>query len=146
MTTNPLIGTWRLVSWENKSVDGQVSYPFGQDTLGYLLYNQDGYMFVALMRHHRANFASGDLLKGSPEEKGKAAETYISYCGKYEFQGDKVIHHIELSLFPNWAGAAQERLIERVGNRLILSTRRMLLEGRQQTARLVWERVSDQPG
>jgi Lipocalin-like domain len=142
MTANPLIGTWRLVSWENQSVDGQVSYPFGQDTLGYLLYTPAGYMFVALMRPHRTDFVSGDLLKGSPEEKIKAAETYISYCGQYEVQGDTVIHHVELSLFPNWSGGDQERLIELAGNRLILSARPMLLEGRQQIARLVWERVA----
>lgn len=141
MTPHPLLGTWSLISWENKSLEGQVSYPFGQEVIGYLTYTQDGYMFVALMPRHRANFASGDLLRGSTEEKVKAAETYISYCGRYEFQGDKVIHHVELSLFPNWAGVDQERLIELAGNRLILSTRPMLFEGRQQIARLVWERV-----
>jgi hypothetical protein len=46
--SNPLIGTWRLVSWENRSVeDGEVSYPLGKDASGYIMYNQDGYMFVA---------------------------------------------------------------------------------------------------
>jgi Lipocalin-like domain len=45
MTPNPLIGTWRLVSWENRSlVDGQISYPLGKDAAGYIMYNQDGYM------------------------------------------------------------------------------------------------------
>ncbi len=48
MASNPLIGTWRLISWENRSVvDGQVSYPLGKDAVGYIVYNQDGYMFVA---------------------------------------------------------------------------------------------------
>jgi hypothetical protein len=109
------------------------------------MYNQDGYMFVAIMRPKRANFASGDLLRGSSEEKVKAAETYVSYCGQYEFQEDKVIHHVELSLFPNWVGVDQERLVELAGNRLILSTRPLLLEGKQQTARLVWERIGMPP-
>ena len=50
MTPNPLIGTWRLISWENRSVvDGQVSYLLGEDAVGYIMYNQDGYMFVAIM-------------------------------------------------------------------------------------------------
>ena len=36
MTSNPLIGTWRLLSWENRSVeDGLVSYPLGKDATGY---------------------------------------------------------------------------------------------------------------
>jgi hypothetical protein len=51
MTTNLLIGTWRLISWENRSVDGQkISYPLGEDAAGYIMYNEDGYMFVAISR------------------------------------------------------------------------------------------------
>jgi len=78
MTRNPLIGTWRLISWENRSLDGQISYPLGKDAVGYIIYNQDGYMFVAIMRPDRATFAAGDLLSGSIEEKAYAAGTYVS--------------------------------------------------------------------
>ncbi len=141
MTSNPLIGTWRLISWENRSVDGQISYPLGKDAAGYIMYHDDGYMFVAIMHPNRVNFASGDLLSGSNEEKAHAAGTYVSYCGRYEFQESTVIHHVELSLFPNWVGVDQERLVELTGNRLTLSTRPILLEGIQQTAHLIWERV-----
>ena len=141
MTSNPLIGTWRLVFWENRSVDGQISYPLGEDAAGYIMYNQDGYMFVAIMRSDRANFAVGDLLSGSMEEKAYAAGTYVSYCGRYEFRGDTVIHHVELSLFPNWVGVEQERLVEVRGDRLTVSTHPMLFGGAQRTAHLVWERV-----
>ncbi|HKZ81830.1 MAG TPA: lipocalin-like domain-containing protein [Pyrinomonadaceae bacterium] len=69
-------------------------------------------------------------------------KTSASYCGRYEFQGDRVMHYVELSLFPNWIGLSQERLLNLAGNRLRLSTRPMLLDGKQQTAQLVWERVS----
>ena len=141
MASNPLIGTWRLISWENRSADGQISYPLGRDAVGYITYNEDGYMFVALMCPNRVKFVAGDLLRGSTEEKARATDTYVSYCGKYEFQGETVIHHVELSLFPNWVGVDQERLVELTGNRLTLSTRPILLGGVQQTAHLIWERV-----
>ena len=142
MTPNPLIGTWRLVSWENRSlVDGQISYPLGKDAAGYIMYNQDGYMFVAIMGSNRLKFAANDLLSGTPEEDAQAEETYVSYCGQYDFDGDKVVHHVELSLFPNWVGVDQERLVELAGNRLTLSTPPILLRGIQQTAHLIWERV-----
>ena len=142
MTSNPLIGTWRLISWETRSVDGQkISYPLGKDAVGYIMYNEDGYMFVAIMRPNRVRFAAGDLLGGSPEEKVQAADTYVSYCGRYEFRGGTVIHHVDLSLFPNWVGVEQERLVEFRGNRLTLSTRPILLGGVQRTAHLIWERV-----
>ena len=142
MTTNPLIGTWRLISWETRSVDGQkISYPLGKDAVGYIMYNEDGYMFVAIMRPNRVRFAAGDLLGGSTEEKTQAVDTYVSYCGRYEFNGGTVIHHVDLSLFPNWVGVEQERLVELRGNRLTLSTHPILLGGMQQTAHLIWERV-----
>ena len=142
MTSNPLIGTWRLISWENRSVEGQkISYPLGKDAVGYIMYNEDGYMFVAIMRPNREKFTVGDLLGGSTEEKVQAANTYVSYCGRYEFRGDTVTHHVDLSLFPNWVGVEQERLVEFRGNRLTLSTRPILLGGIQRTAHLIWERV-----
>jgi hypothetical protein len=37
------IGTWKLVSFEMRSADG-VTYPFGNDPVGYLMYNDEGYM------------------------------------------------------------------------------------------------------
>lgn len=124
-----------------RSVDGEISYPLGKDAKGYIMYNPDGYMFVALMRRDRAKFAAGDLLTGSMQEKAHAAETYVSYCGRYEFQGDTVVHHVDLSLFPNWVGVDQERLVEVRGDRVTLSTRPMLLGGVQRSAHLIWERV-----
>jgi hypothetical protein len=141
MASNPLVGTWRLISWENRSVDGGISYPLGKDATGYIMYNPDGYMFVAIMRPDRAKFAAGDLLTGSTQEKAHAAETYVSYCGRYEFQGDTVVHHVDMSLFPNWVGVDQERVVEVRGDRVTLSTRPMLLGGLQRSAYLIWERV-----
>jgi len=93
------------------------------------------------MSPYRLKFVGGDLMSGTPEEEAQAEETYLSYCGRYELQEDKVIHHIELSLFPNWVGADQERLVELRGNRLTLSTHPLLIKGKQQTAHLIWEHV-----
>ncbi len=141
MVQNRFVGTWRLVSWENRSTDA-ITYPFGQDAVGYIMYNEDGYMFVAIMTTNRPPFVSGDILGGSLKEKAAAAETLISYCGTYEIQRDRVIHHIEVSSFPNWVGVDQERIFEFKENRLVLSTLPLLVGGKQQTAHLVWERVS----
>ena len=141
MEQNPFIGTWRLVSCELRSVDGQISYLFGQDTVGYIMYNEDGYMSVAIMGTKRPKFVSGDIRGGSTEEKVAAADTYLSYCGRYELQRDKVIHHIEVSLFPNWVGVDQERIYEFDRDRLLLSTPPFLVSDMQQTAHLIWERV-----
>jgi hypothetical protein len=88
MASNPLVGTWRLVSWENRSaVDGRVSYPLGRDAVGYIMYGDDGHMSVAIMRPDRAKFATEDLLGGEAQERAQAAGTYVSYCGRHEFRG-----------------------------------------------------------
>jgi hypothetical protein len=72
MASNPLIGTYRLVSWENKSVqDGQISRSLSKDTAGCIMCNQDGYMPVAIMSPHRLKcslksaVATSNALKGS---------------------------------------------------------------------------------
>jgi Lipocalin-like domain len=103
--------------------------------------DDDGHMSVAIMRADREPFAAEDLLGGTSKEKARAAETYVSYSGRYVFRGDRVIHHVELSLFPNWSGVEQERLVEVTGKRLTLRTRPLLLGGVLQSARVVWERV-----
>jgi hypothetical protein len=141
VTQTSLVGTWRLVSLESRSSDGKVSYPLGKDLLGYIMYNENGYMFVAIMSPNRLKFASGDILGGTIEEKAAAADTYVSYCGKYDVQGDTVTHHIELSFFPNWVGVDQERKMAFDGNRLSLSTPPILVEGVEQTQHLIWERI-----
>jgi hypothetical protein len=28
-------------------------------------------------------------------------EGFVAYAGRYSFHGDPVVHHVELSLFPN---------------------------------------------
>ena len=81
MAPNPLIGTWRFVSWKNRSLpDGEVSHPLGKDAVGYIMYGQDGYMSVAIMSPDRPKFAAGDLPSGGAQERARATDTYVSYC------------------------------------------------------------------
>jgi hypothetical protein len=107
-----LVGAWRLVSWENQAADGQVTYPMGPDPIGYVLYSADGRFSVTISRAGRAGFAAGDLLSGTTEEKARALEGCVTYAGRYTFHGDRVIHHVELSLLPNWVGSDQEQWVE----------------------------------
>ena len=84
---------------EVRRADVEVSYPMGHDTVGRLIYSEDGYMSAVIMPANRPKFAADSLREGSTEEKA-AADTYMSYCGKYEVRGEKVFHHVEASLFP----------------------------------------------
>jgi hypothetical protein len=141
-----LVGAWRLVSWENRAADGQVTHPMGTDAIGYVIYTADGRFSITISRRGRARFAAGDLLSGTTEEKAQAMEGFVAYAGRYSFHGDRVIHHVELSLFPNWVGSDQQRWVELTGDRLTLSASPLLLAGKPQVPRLVWERVDPSRG
>ena len=142
MAQNQFVGTWRLVSFELKDVNGEVSYPYGKDTIGYLMYAEDGYMSVVIMAPNRPNFSSEDFFEGSTQEKANAMETYISYCGSYEIKDEKVIHHVKTSLFPNLVGTDQERFFEFTENYLSLTTPSFKTKGKRLTGHLMWERCT----
>lgn len=143
MDANPFVGTWRLMSWESRDADGRITYPFGQDAIGYLMYTVDGYMHATLMTSNRSPFVAGDILGGTIEEQAAAAATYISYAGPYEVHEGKVVHHVEVSLFPNWVGSTQERVYEFSGDRLSLSTAPLLQGGSERRAYLFWQRARE---
>ena len=67
MNQDSLVGTWKLVSFELRSTDGQVFYPLGTDALGYLIYSEDGYMAVAIMR------SSAHCTRSSTDTKSSSA-------------------------------------------------------------------------
>jgi hypothetical protein len=141
MSLDHFVGTWKLFSFELRSSIGEVTYPFGRDAVGYIMYTNEGFMSVNFMKADRLNYVSGDFLKGTAEEKISAIDTFQSYCGRYEVSGNKVVHHIEVSSFPNWSGVDQERFFKFKENNLELNTPPILLGGKNQTAHLVWEKV-----
>jgi hypothetical protein len=100
-----LAGAWRLVSWENQAAYGQVTHSMGADALGCVLYTDDGRFSVTISWAGRAGFAAGDLLAGTTEKKARAMESFVAYAGRYNFHGDRVVHHVELSLFPTGSAA-----------------------------------------
>ena len=141
MSREQFIGTWKLISLELRSSNGEVTYPFGRKAIGYIMYTDEGYMSVGFMKADRPKFVSEDIMKGTAEEKISALETFQSYCGRYEVSDNTVVHHIEVSSFPNWSGVDQERFFEFEDNRLKLSTPPLPIGGINQTAHLIWERI-----
>lgn len=138
---NPLIGTWRLVSLEYATA-GEMSYPFGRAAQGYITYTPDGFRFAAVASGERPPFARADQpLAGTLEEKAAAAGSYLTYCGRYEYFPDRVVHHVENSRFPNWVGQQQVRYHEFAGDRMTRKSRWTPADGRPQEARMIWERA-----
>ncbi len=141
MVNNKFVGTWRLRSITSRSVDGAAAYPYGPDAAGYITYTDDGFMAVSIMSAGRPAYATGDQMGGTVEEKAAAANTYLTYHGRYTVLPDRVIHHSEICLYPNWIGADIVRFYRFDGDVLTLTAPPTLVNGAIRTNEIVWERM-----
>ena len=142
MTRNPFAGTWKLVSYEVMRAGGKVTHPWGDKPQGRLMYSEDGHVSVAMMGSDRTRFAARELKLGTPQEKVAAVDSYISYAGCCEVVDvNKVVHHVEVSLFPNWVGKDQVRSFKFDCNRLMLTTEPDPNDEKRKTGHLIWERI-----
>ncbi len=136
-----LVGTWRLRSFHFKTDEGEISHPWGPEVDGYITYTERGRVAVNLMQANRPVLEDEELAAGSVEEKIAAYDGYIAYAGSYEIQGDRVIHHVQVSLKTNRIGRDLARFFVLEGDNLSLNTAPMPHDGSLQTAHLVFERV-----
>ena len=74
---NPFLGTWQLIAWENTEADGTVTYPYGQQPVGFLIYTHDGYMAAEIMypnrRQHNVGFPVEPAFAQSLRNSGDSA-------------------------------------------------------------------------
>jgi hypothetical protein len=138
---NALVGSWRLVTSEWTSEDGEVITSMGRDAVGFIIYTEDGHMAYQMMAANRQSFATGDMRRATAEEKLAAFDSFAAYCGTYHVQGSTVVHHVAVSLSPNWVGSDQQRTLTLAGDQLELSTAPVLFEGKIRTGRLVFRRA-----
>ncbi|HVV68494.1 MAG TPA: lipocalin-like domain-containing protein [Gammaproteobacteria bacterium] len=133
------IGVWRLISCSQTDPDGQVSYPWGADAIGYIIYMSNQIMAVQIMRPNRALFIVDDFMLAQAEECHTLPQNYNAYFGTYEIDEAKntVIHHIQGHLFPNLVGKDNIRQYHFDGNRLLLTT-----VGSNIKRDMLWERVT----
>ena len=141
MAVNPLVGSWRLVSFHNESSEGSVTYPWGKEVAGYITYTDWGRMAVVFQKGDRPRSSSGDLWRRTPQEKAEAYDTCIAYSGTYDVQGNQVIHHVEVCTFEDWVGTDLVRAVKLEGNRVTLTTPPTPFGSGTAVAVLVWERA-----
>ena len=139
-----IVGGWELDSYiETDAETGKSSEPFGSHALGFILYTPDGYMSAQIQARERTPFKVADMFRGEPEEYVASASTYLAYSGRYRVDGagKRVIHDVVVSLFPNWVGMQQVRLVDLQGDRLGLSFEKPIrFNGTLKSATLTWRR------
>ena len=140
-----LIGAWKLVSYVEKPVDASAPFhPMGEKPEGIIMYTPDGYMSAQLMRPGRPQFASGDWFSGTDQEIKQEALGYIAYSGAFHTDEVKqtLTHSMFVSLFPNWLGQTQPRVVKIEGDVLYLSTAAPITSGGKKTmSYLSWKRA-----
>ena len=94
MSSNPFVGTWKLVSFEMQGADGQVTYLFGKDAVGYIIYTPEGYVSVNMMSRARRPLASEDGTRLTDAERKEILDSCQSYCGRYEIvsRSGQIVH------------------------------------------------------
>jgi hypothetical protein len=90
---NAFLGAWRLVHSVEYGPGGEKHYPFGEDAIGYIMYNESGVMAVQITRRGRPTAGRNPVV-------GK--KDYLAYFGRYELdvQNEVVRHLLEGELFP----------------------------------------------
>jgi len=140
-----LIGAWMLVSYEERPVDGSAPFhPMGTNPKGIIMYTPDGFMSAQLAKPDRKPFASGDWFEATDAEFKDEATSYVAYTGPFHVDEEKqtLTHSMFISLFPNWIGQTQPRVVRQEGDRLYLSTANPIsTSGKIVNSHLEWRRA-----
>jgi lipocalin-like protein len=124
ITSRALVGTWRLVSVEERQPNGETTYWMGRRPLGLLIYDRAGNVSVQIMRDPSLTTPPANHQDG-----------YYAYFGRYDVREREatVVHRVQGSMRPSEIGVAYTRSVRLSGDRLVL--------GLSPTRTLTWQRL-----
>ena len=142
--SSAILGTWKLVSVSSSTADGyRNETPFGANPTGFLTYTQDGRMSAIVSYGGRKRLSSNDSHLAPVEEQAEAFKTFVAYAGRYTFNGNNVIHHVEVCSIQDWVGTDLIRGIKFEGDRITLISSPTPVDGKMQTFELIWQRWAE---
>jgi Lipocalin-like domain len=111
-----IVGTWNFVVAEVLAPDGKKTFPFGETPKGILIFTVGGQFAQIHTAGDLPKIASNNRLSGTPEEYATIMRRSISLFGTYSVNEEKktVTYNIVSSSYPNFAGEAQERTIDKL--------------------------------
>jgi hypothetical protein len=138
---NPLVGTWRLVSFDRENVaTKEVVHAFGGHATGYSIYTPDGRYISLIVDSTRKSPAQP---MATDAEAIDLYRTMNAFAGSYRVEGDTIVLHYDIT----WNQTDledQKRPFKVEGDRLSFTTtplKNAFLNNQMMTAHLVWERV-----
>ncbi len=138
-TREGIVGAWSLVSFNVDEGKGATKPRFGADPVGYLIYSADARMAAVLAGTHRPELKSPAGSSVSEERRTEALLNSLAYAGRYDVRGDRVFHHVEVSVFTNLIGVTLERQFTIEGDTLTIRTLPPEIWGSSNV--LVWKRA-----
>lgn len=136
-----ILGTWKLKSFVREvAATGEKINQLGDHPSGFIGYSSDGRMYAIITADNRIKPRDANP---TDEQRTKLHQTMAAYAGTYVVQGDKVIHHVDVSWNEAWTGTDQVRFFKLSGNTLTITTapNKSPMDGREGRSILVWEKV-----
>jgi Lipocalin-like domain len=126
----------------NIAADGRKSSAWDSTPKGILMF--DGHHFSqTLVRSDLPNYASGDRMKGTPEENTATVHGMLTFFGTYDIGEDGALtYHIKGSSYPNFDGRSTKRHAEVSGDKLKIS---FAGSARGGSGYQVWQRLKYKP-
>jgi hypothetical protein len=117
-TTNPFVGSWKLVAADKILPDGTRLPDYGSQPHGMAIFTADGHYMIEIFRDVRIRFASNDRAKGTLEEYKDASLSSSCSFGTYTVDPatSKVTMKIDRATFPNIDDTTQVRAYQLQGD------------------------------
>ena len=107
---NPLVGAWKLVSFQFESEgSGERFDAYDDHPEGFVIFTEARVLFL---------LTAGDRLATAPA--GELFDCMMAYSGRYRMQGDRVITTVDSAWHPRWVGTEQARFFKHDGDTLSL--------------------------
>ena len=137
-----LVGSWTLVSYEDREASGALVFPYGRAPAGLLVYDATGHMAVQMMKTPPPDVASDDWDRFTTQEKLALFDGYVAYFGRFEVDSSrKVVTHLpSADLSRLYIGRREERHYQLTDDRLVLSET-WVQSGKQWSGVRVFERL-----
>lgn len=136
----PVIGAWKLESFNVDEGKTTEKPRWGPHPAGYLMYTENQRMAAVLMGMNRAALTPPQSI-GAPANGAciESVADFLAYAGRYEIKGDRVFHHVEVCVFTNLVGTTLERQFTISGDTLTIRTVPPEIWGSSNV--LVWKRA-----
>ncbi len=133
-----LVGAWNAAGQDRLGPDGRVSGAVGAAAPGRIIYTEGHQLMVI-------SVARDDLPAAPAERLDEAALAAVAractaYAGRWELVGERLLHHIDIAIFPAWMGTTRVRFPSLAGDLLTLTT---LPEADGCVTRIYWRRAAD---